>query len=145
MIHQFLQHEVSKGLSAQQRCIALTFPFASLLCVCLFLKMLVKISGLTLLNYFFFSIKSELGPVVAGHAAQDTLPVSYLPCQASPPACPSCVPFLRTPTPTFGLIYRAKDLSFGAQPQHIHSSGTEPLLTQTGPIPYSPLHHCLGV
>ena len=93
----------------------------------------------------FFSIKAEEDPVVAGHAVQDTLPVSYLPRQAAPPACPSRVLFLRTPTATFGLIYRAKDLSFGTQPQHIHSLGTELLLSQTGPIPYSPLCHCLGV
>lgn len=31
MIHQLLQHEILKGLGTQQRRIALTFPFASLL------------------------------------------------------------------------------------------------------------------
>lgn len=83
----------------------------------------------------------EIRRGMAGHAVWDTLPLSYLPCQASPPARPPRVLFLRTPMANFGLICRARDLSFGTQSLHIHSSGSDLLPTQPEPIPHSPLHH----
>lgn len=74
------QHKTLRALGAH-------LPF-HLFAVCILISGNVgEVCWLKIIVGCFFSIKSEEGEVVAGHAVQYSTP--NLPCQASPPAQPS--------------------------------------------------------
>lgn len=117
-----------------------TFPFISLLCLALFLEMLVKFARLISLCVFVlfcFSIKSEEGQAVAGHAVQDS--AESLPSVTSSTAI-SC-PISEDPNGHFWSHLQSQGPVFWEPAPSQSFLRHRVALVLAGPIPYSPLHH----